>query len=84
MNFIYFLLIVLFLDLLEIIVGLILARFDRTHRVGIRLLATSFFGTALAPYVCIEKGSDKCGSCGNWTCPLFCYRPKEVENESSE
>lgn len=78
------LLLFLVLDLFWILVGLILAHFDKTHRYGIRLLAMSYLATGLAPYVCTDKMSVKCGTCGNWTCPLFCYRPKEVKNESSE
>lgn len=84
MLFVNFLLFILIVDLLEIVLGLILAHFDRTHRYGIRLLAMSFLATGLAPYVCTDKMTDKCSTCGNWTCPLFCYRPKEVKNESSD
>lgn len=79
MPILTFLLILIIFDLLEILLGLILAHFNRTHCSGIRILAMSFFGAALAPYVCTDKMTDLCSKCGNWTCPLFCYKEKAVK-----
>lgn len=68
MSIFSILLLFLVLDLFWILVGLILAHFDKTHAYGIRLLAMSIFGCFLCPYVCIQ---DCTIECGNWTCDKY-------------
>lgn len=54
--------------LLEGLVGMFLSLFPKTHKLGIRLWNSSGFFLSKIPSSC---RSNRCGDCGNWTCPNF-------------
>lgn len=66
--FIYFLIYMIALTLVEAIFALWLTGTKRFHRLGLRLMAMCVLTSWAVPYFC----SCYCnGSCGNWTCPNF-------------
>ena len=70
MLFLFALFSFFFFDLLYIPLGLLLVRFDKTHRIGVRCLSMSiFYPKRRIPSKCLLFCNTS--KCGNWTCPNY-------------
>ena len=66
----------LFLDVFHLLFGLLLVRFNCTHRIGLRWLAMScFFPDKKLPGLC--RLDCQSVQCGNWTCSDYHRYPNK-------